>query len=40
MGWGLIDALGRIEDKEEALRSDDEIYIGDQDQDHHKPEEN
>ncbi|MGZ3689792.1 MAG: hypothetical protein ACXVBW_15930 [Bdellovibrionota bacterium] len=31
MGWGMIDALGRLEDKEEALRSDEEINNGDQD---------
>jgi hypothetical protein len=36
MGWGLIDALGRLEDKEEALRSDEEINNGDHDQDHRK----
>jgi hypothetical protein len=36
MGWRLIDALGRLEDKEEALRSDEEIYNGDQDEDHRK----
>ena len=36
MGWGLIDALGRLEDKEEALRGDEEIYNGDQDQERRK----
>lgn len=36
MGWGMIDALGRLEDKEEELRRDEEIYHGDQDQDRRK----
>ncbi len=48
MDWGMIDALGRLEDKElededkeledkeEELRRDEEIHQGDQDQDRRK----